>query len=214
MKLTQLTRRRITLRSNAPQNTPLPSLRDAEQPFIFNIRPQVNEARKLTHSNYRLEFYDTSYAEESYTALKPSMVILCYSVTSRESLKNVRNQWKPLVDKHFDYHDHRPVMLLGLQRDLRTAEREERPPPAYGALEINGVGQYDRKDIEGPRPFKCVLPEEGLQIAQEMRADRYAECSALTGELCKEVFQDIVQMAVGTTKGAGGGKTEQACAVM
>ena len=28
-----------------------------------------------------------------------------------------------------------------------------------------------------------------------MRCDRYAECSATTGELVKEVFEDIAQMA-------------------
>lgn len=64
------------------------------------------------------------------------------------------------------------------------------------------------------RPYKCVMPQEGLNTAQEMRCDRYAECSAITGELCIEVFTDIVQSAVGTLKGAGLGRTQQNCTVM
>lgn len=142
------------------------------------------------------------------------MVILCYSVTSRDSLVNVRARWKPLVDAHYDVHAHIPVMLLGLQRDLRTNERVPQPPPAYGAPEINGIAQYEKSKEDTTRPLKCVMPQEALNVAQEMRCDRYAECSALTGELCAEVFQDLVQTAVGTTKGSGGGQTQQNCLVM
>lgn len=64
------------------------------------------------------------------------------------------------------------------------------------------------------RTVDNVHPQEALRVAAEMRCDRYAECSALTGELCAEVFEDIVKMAVETTKGFGGGRTKGACCVM
>lgn len=44
---------------------------------------------------------------------------------------------------------------------------------------------------------------KGYRIAQEMRCDRYAECSALTGELMDEVFEDIARTAAKTTTEAG-----------
>ena len=47
--------------------------------------------------------------------------------------------------------------------------------------------------------YECVMPEEGLQAAREMGADRYAECSAGTGELMWEVVEDITRMAAKTT---------------
>ncbi|KAI9857481.1 MAG: hypothetical protein M1813_008231 [Trichoglossum hirsutum] len=50
-------------------------------------------------------------------------------------------------------------------------------------------------------------------IAQEMRCDRYLECSALTGELVFEVFEDISRTAAMTTTDQGG-QTEGVCAVM
>jgi Ras family protein A len=59
-----------------------------------------------------------------------------------------------------------------------------------------------------------VHPQEALRVAAEMRCDRYAECSALTGELVAEVFDDVVKMAVATTKGFGGGKSDGAACVM
>ena len=65
------------------------------------------------------------------------------------------------------------------------------------------------------RTTQNVHPEDALKFAAQMRLDRYAECSALTGELMGEVFEDIVKMAVATTKGFGGGKSDGAsCGVM
>ena len=65
-------------------------------------------------------------------------------------------------------------MLLGLKRDLRE-EGEE-----------------------------MIDPQEGLKVAQEMRCDRYAECSAVTGELMKEVMEDVARTAAKTTTEDGG----------
>lgn len=67
-----------------------------------------------------------------------------------------------------------PVMLLGLKRDLR-------------------------KEGEG-----VIYPQEGLKTAQDLRCDRYAECSAITGELMNEVIEDIARTAAKTTTEAGG----------
>jgi len=68
-----------------------------------------------------------------------------------------------------------PVMILGLKRDERTESRL-----------ADGTFEY-------------VMPQEGLQAAQEMRCDRYAECSAVTGELMFEVLEDITRTAAKTT---------------
>ena len=69
-----------------------------------------------------------------------------------------------------------PVMLLGLKRDLRVEEGDK----------------------------MIVDPQEGYRVAQEMRCDRYAECSAATGELMKEVMEDIARTAAKTTTEEGG----------
>lgn len=111
--------------------------------------------------------------------------MLCFSVASRASLDSLRGRWKHLVETHFNYDERMPVLVLGLQRDLRQA------------------GHAD-----------MVLPQEGLAVAQGMRCDAYAECSAVTGELVAQVWEDLVGMAVGTL-GEGGGKSAgTACAVM
>jgi len=76
-------------------------------------------------------------------------------------------------------------MVLGLKRDLRT---EDDP---------NGI----------------IYPQEAYGLSQQIRADRYMECSAVTGELLAEVFDDICQTAVATTTAAGG-QSEGGCMAM
>ena len=46
-----------------------------------------------------------------------------------------------------------------------------------------------------------VIPQEGYRVAQDLRCDRYLECSALTGELVREVFEDVVRTGAGTKVG-------------
>ncbi|KAF3405197.1 Rho-related GTP-binding protein RhoF [Talaromyces pinophilus] len=57
---------------------------------------------------------------------------------------------------------------------------------------------------------QIIYPQEA---AQELHCDRYAECSAVTGELIKEAFEDIAKVAAMTTteKGAQG---EGGCTIM
>lgn len=77
-----------------------------------------------------------------------------------------------------------PLMLLGLKRDLRREEQG------------------------------MIWPQEGYKFAQEMRCDRYAECSAVTGELMHEVFEDLAKTAAMTTTAAGGQSEGSTCAAM
>lgn len=93
-----------------------------------------------------------------------------------------------------------PILLLGLQRDLRTDN-------VITATTTNQDGSVTER-----QEYECVMPMEGLQAAREMRLDRYAECSALTGELLWEATQDLTKMAAQTTVDNGDYATEM-CAV-
>jgi hypothetical protein len=65
--------------------------------------------------------------------------------------------------------------VLGLKRDLRS----EADP--------NGI----------------IYPQEAYRIAQEMRCEKYMECSAMSGELVKEAWEDICRVAAATSKDEG-----------
>ena len=99
-----------------------------------------------------------------------------------------------MVDAHFNYDETVPVMILGLKRDLR---RE------WTAEETIGGGRGE-----------SVMPQEGFSVAQEMRCDRYAECSALSGELCRQVLEDVAKVAAMTTTEKGGRSAMDDCVIM
>jgi Ras homolog gene family, member A len=76
-------------------------------------------------------------------------------------------------------------VVLGLKRDLRS---EDDP---------NGI----------------IYPQEAYGLAQQMRTDRYVECSAVTGELLKPAFEDICKTAV-KTKASASGQSDGGCVVL
>lgn len=173
---------------------------------------------------YRFNFYDTA-SPENFTLLRPAIVVLCYSIANPESLASVHKYWKPLVETHFNDDDTLPVVLLGLQRDVRGQDD-------YGGSvkpASDGTQPEDQQPINGR---KFVYPQEALGIAQKMRCDRYCECSAVTGEvstctspilcssaltitkLCREVFEDIAKTAAMTTTARGGQTEGTTCNVM
>lgn len=78
------------------------------------------------------------------------------------------------------------MLLLGLKRDLRS---EDDP---------NGI----------------IYPQEAYRIAQEMRCDKYMECSAVSGELIAECWEDVCRTAAGTRGGLAGGLSDGGCELM
>lgn len=94
-------------------------------------------------------------------------------------------QWTVEAKKAFPGIDSLPLIVLGLKRDLRS----ETDP--------NGI----------------IYPQEAYRMAQRMRADRYVECSAVTGELVRPAFEDICRTAA-TWATKGGGQTEGGCSVL
>ncbi|KAK3488391.1 P-loop containing nucleoside triphosphate hydrolase protein [Neurospora crassa] len=139
---------------------------------------------RARRGDYRLEFYDTS-SPESWRLLRPDLVILCYDISQRLSLINLQRVWNKEVRTAGVTGDNTPVLMLGLKRDLRS----ENDP--------NGT----------------IYPQEAYRMAQEMRLDKYMECSAVTGELLEEVFDDICTTALKTTTSEGG-QSEGGCTIM
>ncbi|KAK3320836.1 P-loop containing nucleoside triphosphate hydrolase protein [Cercophora scortea] len=146
-------------------------------------QPFVFEVRSRI-GEYRFEFHDTS-SPESWRLLQPDLVIICYDISQRLSLIDMQRVWVKEVRTTFETSDNAPLLVLGLKRDLRS----ENDP--------NGI----------------IYPQEAYRIAAEMRADKYMECSAITGELLSEVFEDICTTAV-RTKTDDGGQSDGGCTVM
>lgn len=128
---------------------------------------------------------------------------MCFNIGDPASLENLKTYWKRVVEEHYNYDEMLPVIALGLQRDVRNREDYDGHVRSIASETENGT---DDAPLNG-RTF--VYPQEGLRLAQEMRCDRYCECSALTGELCREVIEDISKTAALTTT-EGGAKSQGA----
>ena len=123
---------------------------------------------------YLLGLFDTA-GQEEYDRLRvlayPStdVFLICFSVASRTSFENVREQWAPEI-KH--YCPRAPIVLVGTQSDLRG------DPHTISRLARS-------KD-------RFVSEEEGKKLAKQLNAVTYAECSALTQKGLKNVFDEAI----------------------
>ncbi|KAI9369735.1 P-loop containing nucleoside triphosphate hydrolase protein [Aspergillus egyptiacus] len=134
--------------------------------------------------SFTLEIYDTASPNQHWSTLSPDVVLLAYDISNRGTLEGLK-RWRADVIRYFQRGEGEriPVMMIGLKRDLRE--------PGEG----------------------LIYPQEAYRIAQELRCDRYAECSAVTGELMPQAFEDLARLAYATTT-AEGGQTKGGCVVM
>lgn len=101
------------------------------------------------------------------------------------NLSYEKSQWIKEVHSAFPTSDHIPILAIGLKRDLRSEDD----------------------------PNGAIYPQEAYKISQQVRADKYVECSAVTGELLKLAFEEICATAA-QTKTEAGGQSEGGCVAM
>ena len=95
---------------------------------------------------------------------------MCFSLVNHDSYENVRTIWYPEVNHH---RPNLPIILVGTKLDLRD----------------------DKEIIEILKEKKLspISSTQGLQLAKEIAAVKYIECSALTQRGLKEVFDEAVR---------------------
>ncbi|XP_056135611.1 rho-related GTP-binding protein RhoU [Lampris incognitus] len=106
--------------------------------------------------------------------------LLCYSIVRPSSFRNLADRWVPEIRQHCPGA---PLVLVGTQLDLREdvqvliqlANNQERP----------------------------VGTEEGKQLAQEIGAVSFAECSALTQKNLKDAFDSAILASIDSVDGIG-----------
>ncbi|OJK04981.1 hypothetical protein ASPACDRAFT_74512 [Aspergillus aculeatus ATCC 16872] len=156
--------------------------RGDDVPLRDSDQPFLYDIR-FSKKSFTLEIFDTASPNQHWSTLRPDVVLLAFDISNRETLDGLRG-WRHDIIRYFQhgYGERIPIMVVGLKRDLR----------------VEGEG--------------IIYPQESYRIAQELRCDRYAECSAATGELMAETFEDIARMA-GMTLTAAGGQSRGGCVV-
>ncbi|GJC97714.1 ras family protein [Colletotrichum higginsianum] len=119
------------------------------------------------------------------------LIMLCYSVDSKDSLENVESKW---VGEIADNCPGVKLVLVALKCDLREADNEE---------EEGAEGQQREK-----RPM--INYEQGLEVARRINALRYLECSAMRNRGVNEAFTEAARVALSVKKD----REESQCVVM
>eukprot|EP01100_Stratorugosa_tubuloviscum_P005688 TRINITY_DN252_c1_g3_i10.p1 TRINITY_DN252_c1_g3~~TRINITY_DN252_c1_g3_i10.p1 ORF type:complete len:197 (-),score=109.22 TRINITY_DN252_c1_g3_i10:234-824(-) len=132
-----------------------------------------------------LGLWDTA-GQEDYDRLRPlsypqtDVFLVGFSVVSPASFENVKSKWVPEVRHHCPTT---PVILVGTKIDLR-----------------------DDKDTLSRLAEKKQAPisiDQGNQLAKEVNAVKFMECSALTQRGLKDVFDEAIRTVIMPKKGGG-----------
>nr|XP_022341727.1 ras-like GTP-binding protein rhoA [Crassostrea virginica] len=140
---------------------------------------------EVDSTQVELALWDTA-GQEDYDRLRPlsypdtDVILMCYSVDSPDSLVNIREKWTPEV-KHFCPNV--PIVLVGNKKDLRT------DPETIREMEL-----------EKKEPVKT---QEGQEVADQIRAFSFVECSAKTQDGVRKVFETATRAALQVRKKKG-----------
>ena len=125
--------------------------------------------------SYHLQLWDTKGQEENDT-LRPTsypstdVFFVCYSTVDPKSLERVSEKWIPEIIHHCPGT---PFFLVGTQLDLK----EDR-------------ATVDRLASKNQAPISSGV---GLEIAKQVGASKYLECSSLTLEGVKNVIDQALK---------------------
>ena len=132
---------------------------------------------RLDGTVVHLGLWDTA-GREDYDRLRPlsypgtNVFMICFSVASRPSFDNVFSRWKQELAHHAP---NAAILLVGTKSDLRG------DPHINMALDTGGN--------------HMVSPEEAEAMRRRVGAAAYMECSALTQQGLKAVFDKAMRIA-------------------
>eukprot|EP01100_Stratorugosa_tubuloviscum_P005687 TRINITY_DN252_c1_g3_i1.p1 TRINITY_DN252_c1_g3~~TRINITY_DN252_c1_g3_i1.p1 ORF type:complete len:196 (-),score=104.66 TRINITY_DN252_c1_g3_i1:104-691(-) len=143
-----------------------------------------------------LGLWDTA-GQEDYDRLRPlsypqtDVFLVGFSVVSPASFENVKSKWVPEIRHHCPTT---PIILVGTKIDLR-----------------------DDKDTLSRLAEKKQAPisiDQGNQLAKEVNAVKFMECSALTQRGLKDVFDEAIRTVVTPKKPGNSSGGKGACLIL
>jgi len=142
-----------------------------------------------------LGLWDTA-GQEDYDRLRPlsypqtDVFLICFSLVSPPSYENVRTKWHPEIAHHAPST---AILLVGTKLDLRDEP---------GTIEK----LRDRR-------MSPITYQQGVQMARDIGAVKYLECSALTQKGLKNVFDEAIRAVLSPPPKAPGKKKNGGCII-
>jgi len=152
--------------------------------YVPTVFDNYNTSVIIEDKTIALGLWDTAGSDE-YDSLRPlsypgtDVFLVCFSLIEPETLTRVRTKWIPEIRAHIEGANP-AILLLGTKLDQR------------GNAQV-----IETLRSQGLHP---VTTREGEQMCQELGADGYFECSALTQAGLPEVFNAAVRHVLPETK--------------
>nr|XP_056711730.1 rho-related GTP-binding protein RhoH [Euleptes europaea] len=150
-------------------------LRFTSETFPDSYKPTVYENTGvevfLDGIQISLGLWDTA-GSDTFKGIRPlsyqqaDVILMCFSVANHNSFLNLRNKWVTEIRTHLPRI---PILVVGTQTDQREA---------------------------GPYSAACISSVHGKQLAKDIRAKGYVECSSLSNRGVQQVFECAVRTAV------------------
>ncbi|KAI9316335.1 small GTPase Rac1 [Dichotomocladium elegans] len=125
-----------------------------------------------------LGLWDTA-GQEDYDRLRPlsypqtNVFLACFSLVSQSSFENIKTKWYPEISHHAP---NTAIILVGTKLDLREDKQT-----------------IDRLRAKHMAPISY---SQGVQMAKDIKAAKYLECSALTQKGLKNVFDEAIRVVL------------------
>jgi small GTP-binding protein len=125
-----------------------------------------------------LGLWDTA-GQEDYDRLRPlsypqtDVFLIAYSIISPSSFDNVKSKWYPEIQHHCPGV---PIILVGTKTDLRNDQ--------------GTIAQLQSKGMS------MVTAQQADERVKEIQAVQHMECSAMTQEGLKAVFDEAIRAAL------------------
>jgi len=135
-----------------------------------------------------LGLWDTA-GQEDYDRLRPlsypqtDVFIVAFSIISTNSLDNVQSKWVPEIQHHAPGV---PIILVGTKSDLRQ--------------DTAMIAQLQQKGLEMVTAAKIKSMSEWIAGQNGQMQQEWWECSALTQEKLKDVFDGAIKAALNKPK--------------
>lgn len=138
-----------------------------------------------------LALWDTA-GQEDYDRLRPlsypdsNVVLICYSIDLPDSLENVMEKW---ISEVLHFCQGVPIILVGCKADLR-----------------NDPQTLEQLRSQSQQP---VSQAQAQEVADQIGAVEYIECSAKTGYGVREVFEAATRASLMGKQGKGKSKSSR-----
>lgn len=148
------------------------------QEYVPTVFDNYSANVMVDNKTVSLGLWDTA-GQEDYDRLRPlsypqtDVFLICFSIVGATSFQNVKTKWWPEVTHHCP---NSKIILVGTKVDLRDDKE---------ALE--------RLREKNQSPITFV---QGEQLAKEIKAHCYMECSALTQKGLKAVFDEAIKCVI------------------